>query len=62
MRTASSQHYTANWVITIVLAILLFLTSVAGFTVLRALILVGDVSSLATQSRADDLYPSRIQP
>jgi hypothetical protein len=62
MNTASSQRYTANWVITIVLAIFLFLTSIAGFTVIRALILVGDLSSLTTQSRADDIYPSRIQP
>jgi hypothetical protein len=62
MNTASSQRYTANWVITIVLAIFLFLTSIAGFTVIRALILVGDLSPLTTQSRADDIYPSRIQP
>jgi hypothetical protein len=62
MNTASSQRYTANWVITIVLAIFLLLTSAAGFTVLRALILFGDLSSLATQSRADDINPSRIQP
>jgi hypothetical protein len=62
MNTASSQRYTANWVIKIVLAIFLFLTSIAGFTVIRALILVGDLSSLTTQSRADDIYPSRIQP
>jgi hypothetical protein len=34
MRTASSQHRTANWVISIVLAI--FLASAAGFTVVRA--------------------------
>jgi hypothetical protein len=62
MNTASLQRYTANWVITIVLAIFLFLTSVAGFTVLHALILVGDLAWLATQSGTDDIYPSRIQP
>jgi hypothetical protein len=60
MRTASSQHRTANWVIPIVLAI--FLASAAGFTVVRAVILLGQVSPLVTQSRAGRLPPPQIQP
>jgi hypothetical protein len=60
MRTASSQHRTANWVISIVLAI--FLASAAGFTVVRAVILLGQVSPLVTQSRAGRMHPSQIQP
>ena len=62
MRTASSQRYTANWVISIVLTMFLFLAGAAGFTVLRAAIIVAQVHQLATQSRAEHMYPSRIQP
>jgi hypothetical protein len=59
MRAASSQRRTANWVIPTVLAI--FLTTSAGFLVIRAVILVEQVPQLATQSRAEHVYPSRIQ-
>jgi len=60
MRTASSQHRTANWVIPIVLAA--FLASAAGFTVVRAVILLGELRSLATQSSAEHMHSSQIQP
>jgi len=60
MRTASSQRRTTNWVISIVLAI--FLASAAGFTVVRAVILLGQVSPLVTQSRAGRMHPPQIQP
>jgi anti-sigma factor RsiW len=46
MRTASSQRRTTNWVISIVLAI--FLARAAGFTVVRAVILLGQVSPSGT--------------
>jgi hypothetical protein len=62
MRTPSSQRYTENWVISIVLTMFLFLTSAAGFIVLRAVIIFGDHSSLATPSAAAHKLPSRIQP
>jgi hypothetical protein len=60
MRTASSQRRTTNWVIPIVLAI--FLASAAGFTVVRAVILLGQVSPLVTQSRVGRMHPPQIQP
>jgi hypothetical protein len=47
-------------VIPIVLAI--FLASAAGFTVVRAVILLGGVSPLVTQSRAEHIYSDRINP
>jgi hypothetical protein len=62
MRTASSHPYSANWVISIVLTIFLFLAGAAGFTVFRAAIIVAQVRQIATQSRAGHMYPSRIQP
>lgn len=62
MRTASSQRYTANWVISIVLTMFLFLAGAAGVTVLRAAMIVAQVRQLATQSTAEHMYPSRIQP
>jgi hypothetical protein len=46
MRTASSQRRTTNWVTSIVLAI--FLARAAGFTVVRAVILLGQVSPSGT--------------
>jgi hypothetical protein len=52
MRTASSQRRTTNWVISIVLAI--FLASAAGFTVVRAVILLGQVSPLVTHASVSD--------
>ena len=60
MRTASLQRRTANWVIPVVLAAVL--TSAAGFTVVRAVILLGQLSSLATQSGAERMHRSQIQP
>ena len=62
MRTASSPRYAENWVITIVLATFLFLTSAVGFTVIRALILLGDLSSLAAPNGAECVHPAQIQP
>ena len=59
MRTASSQHRTANWLIPIFLAI--FMTA-AGLTVLRAAILLNDLSSLTTQSRAELTHSSQTKP
>jgi hypothetical protein len=56
MRTVYSQRPIANWVIPIVLAICL--TSAARFAVVHAAILLGDLSSLATQSR----HSAPIQP
>lgn len=50
MRAASSQRRTANWLIPLILAI--FLSS-AGYTMLRAALLLGDLSSLTAQSRAE---------
>ena len=60
MHAASLQRRTANWVIPIVLAAVL--TSAAGFTVVRAVILLGQVSPLVTQSRAGRMHPPQIQP
>jgi hypothetical protein len=60
MRAASSQHRTVNWAIPIALAI--FLASAAGFTVVRAVILLGQVSPLATRSGAERTHSSQIQP
>lgn len=60
MRTASSQYRIANWVVPILLAI--FLTSAASFTVVRAVSLLGQLSSLATQRRTAFLHSSQIQP
>lgn len=54
MSTAASQRRTTNWVISIVLAILL--AGAAALTVVSAVIL-GQVSALATQSRAERLHP-----
>jgi hypothetical protein len=62
MRTASSQDYTANCVISIVLTLFLFLTSAVGLTVFRAAIVVEQIRQIATQSRAAHMYPSRIKP
>ena len=62
MRTASSQDYTANCVISIVLTLFLFLTSAVGFTVFRAAIIVAQIRQIATQGRAGHMYPSRSQP
>jgi hypothetical protein len=59
MRTASSQRRTTNWVISIVLSI--FLTA-AGYTALRAAILLGQLSSLPTQSGPERMHSSQIQP
>jgi hypothetical protein len=60
MDTAFLQRRTANWMIPIILAA--FLTSAAGFTVVRAVVLLGQLSSLATQSGAERMHPSQIQP
>jgi hypothetical protein len=60
VRTASSQHRTANWVIPIVLAI--FMAGAASFTVVRAVILLSRVSPLVTQSRAARMHPPQTQP
>ena len=60
MRIVSSQHRTANWVIPVVLTAVLI--SAAGFTVVRAVILLGQLSSLATQSGAERMHRSQIQP
>jgi hypothetical protein len=60
MRTASSQRRATNLVISIVLA--LFLASAAGFTVVRAVILLGQLSPLVTQSRAERMHSPQIQP
>ena len=59
MRTASLQHRTTNCVLAIVLTV--FLTA-AGYTVLRTAVLLGQLSSFATQSSAEHMHASQIKP
>ena len=56
MRNASLQRCIREWAIPIFVAILL--TSAASFTVVRAVILLGQVSPLVTSSRAGALHSS----